>query len=162
MFEQSSTREKGLVVLLGRAFLFVAGLYCVIALLAGYRAWYQVKSLELQSAESILHAGSAIKTRVVTYARTPVEVRLELIQGPHRETLAVQYVMDNYWAFMDPRSQQGSQTAVLSAEVLRHYQSGRAQLRATATGPTSMDAPAATRRARTHRRNSSQLTRPTR
>jgi hypothetical protein len=134
MFEQSSTREKGLVVLLRRAFLFVAGLYCVIALLAGYRAWFQVKSLELQAAESILHTGSAVKTRVVTYARTPVEVRLELIQGAHSETLAVQNVMDNYWAFIDPRPQQGSQTAVLSDEVLGHFQTGRAQLRATATG----------------------------
>ncbi|MDQ2855615.1 MAG: hypothetical protein M3R68_04745 [Acidobacteriota bacterium] len=134
MFEQSATREKGLVVLLWRAFLLVAGLYCVTALISGYRAWFQVKSLELQAAESILHTGAAVKTRVVTYARTTVEVRLELIQGAHAETLAVQNVAGNYWAFMDPRQQQGSQTALLSDEVLGHFQPGRAQLRATATG----------------------------
>ena len=134
MFESLAIKEARSMVLVKRAFKLVVGVYFVIGLTAGYRAWFQVKSLELQSTDSILRPGSAIQTTLVSFARTPIEVRLELIQGAHSETFAVQHLPDNDWAFLDPRTRQASQSVVLTADVLRRFEAGKAQVRATATG----------------------------
>src|SRR5262245_40169490 len=124
-------------------------IYLVIGLMAAYRAWFQVASLDLRLtgfgsvivprdsrklSVAGVQSGSIIETNVVSYARTPVTVRLELIQGPHRETLAEQVVPDNEWAFFDPRSRQASQSTTLTADILSRFDKGRAQLRATAVG----------------------------
>ena len=117
-----------------RTFQVAVGAYLVIGLIAGYRAWYQVHSLDLTTSTSTLQIGSPITTKVVSYARTPVTVKLELIQGTHSEVLATRGVRSNDWSFFDPRPQQATQTVVLNSEVLAHFQTGPAQLRATATG----------------------------
>lgn len=122
------------MVLVKRTFKILIGLYLVIGLTAGYRAWFQMKSLQLQSTVSILRPGSTVKTTVVSYARVPIDVRLELVQGNHSETLAVYQVPKNSWAFLDPRTQQATQNAMLSDDVLRRFEAGKALLRATATG----------------------------
>lgn len=93
-----------------------------------------MKSLQLQSTDSILRSGSTVETAVVSYARVPIEVRLELVQGNHSETLAVYQVPKNSWAFLDPRTQQASQNANLSDDVLSRFEAGKVLLRATATG----------------------------
>jgi hypothetical protein len=134
MFESPPIKDTRFSVLLKRAFLLVVGAYLVIGTMAAYRAWFQVKSLDLQSTDLILRSGSAIQTTVVSYARTQVEVRLELIQGTHSETLAVQHVPDNYLAFFDPRTRQAAQTAVLTPDVLSRFETGSAKVRATAVG----------------------------
>ncbi len=134
MFEGSLIKEKRPIVLLKRVGLLLFGVYFVILMLAGYRAYYQVRSLELQSPDSIVKPGATIKTTVVSYARTGVTVRLDLIQGGRSETLAVQGVRGNEWALFDPRSREASQTTVLTKDVLDRFAPGPAQLRATATG----------------------------
>ena len=134
MFESLTIREARSMILLRRAMKLALGAYLIIGLMAGYRAWFQVKALDLQSTDSILRRGATIETAVVTYARVPVEVRLELIQGMHAETLAVQQVPKNSWAFLDPRTRKASQRAVLTDDVLARFETGEAQLRATATG----------------------------
>lgn len=134
MFDGLTITESRSMGLVKRAFKVVLGMYLVIGLTAGYRAWFQVKSLQLQSTDSILRRGSAVETMVVSYARTPVEVRLELIQGSHSETFAVQRVPNNTWSFFDPRTRQASQSAVLTGDVLGRFEAGKALLRATATG----------------------------
>jgi len=63
-----------------------------------------------------------------------VDVRLELIQEEHSETLAVQHVPDNTYAFFDPRAQRASQTVLITQEILAKFQAGKAKVRATATG----------------------------
>lgn len=134
MFDPIAIKSARPLVFLKRACLVLLSIYLAVGLMAAYRAYYQVRSLELQSGDSTLRVGSGIKTTVISYARTPVEVRLELVQGTHAETLAVQHVPDNEWAFLDPRSRQASQTAVLTSEILKRFEAGKAQLRATATG----------------------------
>jgi hypothetical protein len=134
MFESVKIKEARSMVLVKSVFKLVVGAYLVIGLIAGYRAWFQVKSLHLQSTNSVLRRGSTIETTVVTYARTPVDVRVELIQGAHAETFAIQQVPDNIWAFFDPRTRQASQSAVLTEDFLGRFEPGKAQVRATATG----------------------------
>lgn len=134
MFESLTIREARSMVWVKRAFKIVLGMYLVIGQMALYRAWFQVKSLQLQATDSILRRGSTIETTVVSYARTPVEVRLELVQGNHSETFAVHQVPDNDWAFFDPRTRQASQSAVLTGDVLGRFEAGKAVVRATATG----------------------------
>ena len=134
MFESLTIREARSMVLLKRAFQLVVAVYLVIGLMAFYRMWFQVRSLELHSTDSILRPGSTIETNLGSYARTPIEVRLELVQGAHAETFALQHLPDNDWAFLDPRPRQASQTNVLTADVLNRFKAGKALVRATAVG----------------------------
>ena len=134
MFDSLIIRDARPLAFVKRTFQVVVGAYLIIGVIAGYRAFYQVHSLDLNTSERVLRSGSTITTRVVTYARTPVTVRLELIQGSHSEDLSIQGVPDNEWAFFDPRPQQASQTFVLTPELLAHFQAGPANLRATAIG----------------------------
>lgn len=134
MFEKLSAKDSFLIALVKRAFLLVLGIYVVIGMMAGYRAWYQVKSLEVKVSDLTLRPGSVVDATLVSYARTNVDVRLELIQGPHAETLAVQFVPGNEWAFFDPRIRRASQSALLTEEVMSRFETGEARLRATAIG----------------------------
>jgi hypothetical protein len=134
MFNSLTIPEARSMVLVKRVFKLLLGLYLVIGLIALYRAWFQVKSLDLRSTDAIVRRGSPFETKVVSYARTPIEVRLELIQGAHAETLAVQRVHDNTWAFFDPRTRQASQTVLLDGDVLARFAPGKARVRVTATG----------------------------
>lgn len=123
--------------------------YLVIGLISAYRAWYQVKSLDLrlsgfdhvfvpndprQSSVVNVRSGSTIETTLVSYARTTIDVRVELIQGGHAEVLMQQTVRGNEWGFFDPRTRQASQTTVLTDSLLNRFDRGLAQVRATAVG----------------------------
>jgi len=100
MFDSLIIRDARPLAFVKRTFQVVVGAYLIIGLIAGYRAFYQVHSLDLNTSERVLRRGSTITTRVVTYARTPVSVRLELIQGSHSEDLSIRGVPDNDWAFL--------------------------------------------------------------
>lgn len=102
--------------------------------MAAYRAWFQVKSLDLKTNDPVLRHGSVVETTLVSYARTTIDVRVELIQGSHAETIATKRVRGNEWAFFDPRSRQASESIVLTSDLLSRFDQGRAQLRATAVG----------------------------
>ena len=134
MFDSLTIRDARPLAFMKRTFQVAVGAYLVIGLIAGYRAWYQVHSLDLTTSGPTLRSGSPVTTKVVTYARTPVTVRLELIQGTHSEVLSTRGVRGNEWAFFDPRPRQASQTFLLTSEMLARFRKGPAQLRATATG----------------------------
>ena len=134
MFDSLSYHDAWPVAWLKRAVLLCLTLCFLTALVSGHRAYYQVRSLELQLAEPVLRSGSVIQTAVAGSGRTTVAVRLELIQGAHSETLAVQHVRGNEWAAFDPRPQRASQRVVLTPELLARCQAGAAKVRATATG----------------------------
>ena len=134
MFESSAVKPVRSMVVVKRVFQVIVGTYLVIGLMASYRMWFQVRSLEVHASDSILRPGSTIETDLGSYARTPIEVRLELVQGSHAETFALLHLPDNDWAFLDPRPRQKSQTNMLTADVLGRFQKGRAQVRATALG----------------------------
>jgi hypothetical protein len=123
--------------------------YLVIGLISAYRAWYQVHSLDLrltgfgqvfipndprQSSVVSVRSGSTIETTLVSYARTTIDVRVELIQGGHAEVLMQQTVRGNEWGFFDPRTRRASQSTVLTDVLLSRFERGRALVRATAVG----------------------------
>ena len=134
MFETLTIHEARSISLLKTAFRVLVGTYLVIGLIAGYRAYYQVHSLQFDVSEKVIHVGSVVNTRIISYARTPISVRLELIQGGHAEELSRQNVHDNDWAFLDPRPKQALQTTILTADMLGGFQEGPARLRVTALG----------------------------
>ena len=133
MFEASAIKTARPLLLLKKICLLVVGAYLAIGLTAGYRAYHQIKSVDLETPQT-LRAGSLVETFVVTYGRTFVDVRLEVIQGPQTETVSVHRIPNNKWAFMDPRTRRVSNTSVLTDDVIKKFQSGPATLRATATG----------------------------
>jgi hypothetical protein len=134
MFERLSTEDSKPIALLKKAMLVFLALFLLDGIISSYRAYFQVRSLELDSPGLVLHSGSTICTAVVSSGRTYVDVKLELIQGAHTETLATQRVPSNEYAFFDPRAQHATQTVTLTPELLTRLQSGPAQLRATAFG----------------------------
>lgn len=149
MFQPLPSQRSFVFVLLKRLCLVVLSAYLVIGLISAYRAWYQVKSLDLSlqgfgsvyvpkdpRAEGVYGVanGSVFEADLVSYARTHIDVRLELVQGTNSETLAFGTLPGNQWGFWDPRTRQRSFKTVLTDEVLNHFQPGTAKLRATAIG----------------------------
>lgn len=134
MFDSLPIQDARPISLLKKAVWPVLALCLVTALASGYRAYYQVLGLELQLTETTLGDGSAFQVALVGSGRTTVEVRVELIQGAHSETLAVQQVRGNDWASFDPRPRRASQRVLLTPEQLARFQNGPATVRATATG----------------------------
>jgi hypothetical protein len=133
MFESRTIREARAMVLLKRLFTVAVSVYLVIGTISAYRAFYQVRSLELQSPD-VLREGEAITTNVVSYARGAVDVQIELVQEQHTLLLGFQRVHGNDWALFDPRTQHGTQTVVVTDDVLKRFADGKAIVRATATG----------------------------
>jgi hypothetical protein len=80
-----------------------AGALLIGRMMSAYRAWYQVHRLELVS-EASMHSGSVISTKVVSYARTTVTIRLELIQEGLARDLMRFEVAGNEWPFWNPRT----------------------------------------------------------
>ena len=119
-----------MLVWVKRACVMLAGVYLVIGMIAAYRALVQVHSLEIQSAE-VLEAGSEVKATLVSYARVPLDWRIELIQDGHSEVIAVQRVPKNEWALLDPRPRESTQTVVLTDDILGRFTEGTAIVRAT-------------------------------
>ncbi|HVF24017.1 MAG TPA: hypothetical protein VM941_13100 [Pyrinomonadaceae bacterium] len=133
MFEGLTNEDTRGITLVKRVCLIVISVYLVIGLMALYRALVQVHSLEINSAET-LRDHSAVTATVLSYGRTPVDLRIELVQPAHSETLVVKQVEKNEWALLDPRMKEATQTVVLSDNVLDRFADGKAVLRATVIG----------------------------
>ncbi len=134
MFESLSLQDARPVAVMKKAAVIPLALFLVTGLVSAHRAYYQVRSLELQVADAVLREGSLIQFEVAGSGRTTLDVRLELVQGGHSETLAVRRVRGNDWAFFDPRPTRASQSVVLTPELLARFADGAATVRATATG----------------------------
>ena len=130
MFEGLVNRDKRPIAWVKRVCLIVVSVYLAIGLIAAYRALVQVRSFELESPD-VLKAGSEVRTTVVSYARVPLDVRIELVQDGHSELIAVHHVPNNEWALLDPRTIELSQTALLTADVLKRFAEGKAIVRAS-------------------------------
>ena len=133
MFDTRTIPETRWLVILKRAGLVVVMVYLAIGMIAFYRAVTQIQSLEIQS-DGIVRSGSAVTATVVSYARTPIDVRIELVQDAHSEIVAVQRVQKNNWALLDPRTREATQTAVLTDDLIKRFAGGKAIVRATAIG----------------------------
>lgn len=134
MFDPIIPSRRRSITIITRFFTVMLAVYLVIGMISAYRAWYQVKSLALRADNLALKSGSMIQTDVVSYARGPIDLRVELVQGQHRETIATKLVRGNEWGFFDPRSRQDSLSATMTADVLQRFTPGKATLRVTATG----------------------------
>ncbi|MBV9956977.1 MAG: hypothetical protein JO360_01095 [Acidobacteria bacterium] len=134
MFENISVKEPLPLVVLKKVLLLVAITFLCIGLISAHRAYFQVRSLELDVPAAILHSGSNIRTAVVSSGRTYVDLKLELIQNEHTETIGTQRVPSNEYGFFDPRTQQATLNVTLTPDLLARFQPGPAHLRATASG----------------------------
>ena len=133
MFDELAIRDARPILWLKRLFVFVVVALLVIGAVSSHRAYFQVRSLEL-NAPHTLTAGAVVSTAVVGSGRTQVDVDVDLIQGTHSERLQHLHLTGNNLAFFDPRAQHGSDSLVLTSEVLSKFEPGAARLRAVATG----------------------------
>lgn len=130
IFKSSEIRDTRALAWVKRACLIVVSVYLVIGMIAAFRALVQVRSLEIRSPD-VLRQGSEISATVVSYARVPLDTRMELVQDGHSEIIAAQLVPKNEWALLDPRTRESSQTAVLTGDILKRFAEGKAIVRAT-------------------------------
>lgn len=133
MFDELTIHDARPILWLKRVFVFVIVALLVIGGVSSHRAYFQVRSLEL-NAPHTLSAGSVVNTSVVGSGRTQVDVEVDLIQGTHAERLLHLHLTGNNLAFFDPRSQHESDSVALTSEMLSKFQAGPARLRAVATG----------------------------
>ena len=133
MFDELAIRDARPILWLKRLFVFVVVALLVIGAVSSHRAYFQVRSLEL-NAPHTLTAGAVVNTSVVGSGRTQVDVDVDLIQGTHSERLQHLHLTGNNLAFFDPRAQHGSDSVVLTSEMLSGFQPGPARLRAVAIG----------------------------
>ena len=130
ILESTAIRDARATAWVKRACLIVVSVYLVIGMIAAYRALVQVRSLEIQSPD-VLREGSEVSATVVSYARVPLDTHIELVQDGHSEIIAAQRIPKNEWALLDPRTRESSQTAFLTADVLKRFAEGKAIVRAT-------------------------------
>jgi hypothetical protein len=133
MFESRVIPEVRSIALLKKAFTGIILALLVIGAVSSYRAYYQVKSLEL-TAGTELKAGSPVHASVVGSGRTMVDVKVELIQGARAETLMTLHLSGNELVFFDPRSQTTESSINITADRLSRFQPGQAVIRAVAVG----------------------------
>jgi hypothetical protein len=134
VFELMTIHEARPLIYLRRAIVVLLAVCSVTATCSGYRAYYQVRSLNLLVSSPVLGADSVIETTVITSGRTDVDVRVELVQGQRAETLATRHVPGNVWASIDPRSPRATHRVVVTGDTLARLGPGSAVVRATATG----------------------------
>ncbi|MEN3327215.1 MAG: hypothetical protein V7638_2022 [Acidobacteriota bacterium] len=133
MFDELTIHDARPIHWLKRLFVFVIVALLMIGAVSSHRAYFQVRSLEL-NAPSALLVGSIVNASVVGSGRTQVDVEVDLIQGTHSERLMHVHLTGNNLAFFDPRQQHGSDSIALTAETLSKFQPGPPRLRAVATG----------------------------
>ena len=95
-------------------------------------------------------AGSSVSISLVTSGRTTVDVRVDLIQQQHSETLFEMRLRGSELAFFDPRARRATKSITVTKDQLAGFRSGNALIRATAIGrpqwgrlppPTVTDSP---------------------
>ena len=133
MFDSLTIQDAKPIAWLKHVFAFLIVALLAIGAVSSYRAWVQVRSLELNASRA-LSAGSIVETAVVGSGRTMVDVEVDLIQGEHSERLIFLHLRGNEMGFFDPRTRNASGSATLTQETLSRFQPGRARLRAVATG----------------------------
>jgi hypothetical protein len=117
-----------------RVVTIIALLYAAVGAWSAYRAWVQVRTLELRVVSDNVRPGIPALVEVVTSGVTVVDVKLELVQAAHSETLATLRIVPARQAFFNPRIRQGTMMPSFTPEFLAHFQPGPAVVRATATG----------------------------
>ena len=105
-----------------------------IGALSSYRAWVQIKELTLETESSVLRSGTTVRSRLVSWARTESDARIELVQGNHVQMLGEVFLARNREPVFDPRPKTDSVVVTISPASLEGFSDGPARLRATAVG----------------------------
>jgi hypothetical protein len=105
-----------------------------VGAISSYRAWVQIKELTLQTESSVLRTGTTVRSRLVSWARTESDARIELVQGDHVQMLGEVFLARNHEPVFDPRPKTDSVVVTLSPALLDGFSDGPARLRATAVG----------------------------
>lgn len=134
MFESLAVKDSAPIAFLKRGILIFLCTFLLLGIVSSHRAYFQVRSLELRADDKVLRGGSVIQSDVISSGRTYVDLKLEMIQGAHAETLATKRVRGNEYGFLDPRAQTASLPVEPTPEILARFQNGAALLRATAYG----------------------------
>jgi len=108
--------------------------YVVPGIFSAYRAWVQVRSLELSVPRVEIHSGDTVRVRAVSWARTRVRFDLQLVQDDISRTLEARVIPDNPNPSIDPRWRRDSIVVVMTETLLSGYEPGAAIVRATAIG----------------------------
>lgn len=108
--------------------------HVVLASISGYRAIVQVYHVGIGVGAPVIRPGTNLMMSVATSGRTIADVKLELIQQRHAETLAVLLVRTHDNASYDPRTIHATKVVTLTSEQLARFQPGPAMLRATGNG----------------------------
>ena len=133
MFDTLTIRDARPILWLKRAFAVIIFAFLAIGMVSAHRAYFQVRDLELNAPHQ-LTGGSVVQTSVVSSGRTAVDVVVELIQGTHSERLLKLHLNGNELGFFDPRKQHGSNSMMITPEILSKFQPGAARLRSVAIG----------------------------
>jgi hypothetical protein len=134
VFDTLSNSLPRHLLILKRAGQVLVVTYLIIGAMATWRSYYQVHSFELQSDAATLRPGSTITAKLVSYGRNKIDVRIDLIQDQHSETILAELVPGNEWALLDPRITRTAPAVVLSKETLDHFEAKPVIIRATAFG----------------------------
>ena len=133
MFDTLTIRDARPILWLKRVFAVIIIAFLAIGMVSAHRAYFQVRSLELNAPQQLTD-GSVVETSVVSSGRTAVDVVVDLIQGTHSERVLKLRLSGNELGFFDPRKRHGSDSVILTPEILSKFQPGAARLRSVATG----------------------------
>ena len=133
MFDALTIRDAWPILWLKRFFVAVIVALLAIGMVSAHRAYFQVRSLEL-NAPHVLTDGSVVESSIVSSGRTSCDVVVELIQGTHSEKLLNLHLRGNELGFFDPRTRHGSDSVKITPEILSKFPPGTARLRSVATG----------------------------
>ena len=124
-----NTRRLGRVALLSSLAVFLA-----VGAVASLRAYQPVYGVMIELGQAALQAGSPIRVDTVTSGRGPVSIRVEIVQGSHVETVAIDHIASRRWAFWDFRLVRRSTQATASPALLGRFEPGPVVVRATVVG----------------------------
>lgn len=133
-FAERLSPEWPAFIVLRRIILTALSIHVVLATLSGYRAWVQVRSVDVAVSSGPLRPGSTISLGVVTSGRVPSDLHVEIVQGSASRTIATGRVPENKNCFYDPRSHRGGLSVVVDRAMLSGLANGRVVVRATAEG----------------------------
>lgn len=105
-----------------------------LAAASGYRAWFQVWSLDLAVDAPAVRPGSVIRVSALTSGRVTVDLRLEILQDGRVYSIAADQVRTALNPAMDPRPRRGAMTVVVTDAMAGGWRPGPATLRVAARG----------------------------
>ena len=127
-------RESRVVLWVRRALIAVVCVHSVLFCWSIYRRIWQVLRIEARMSSPVLTPGSTVGFDVVTSGETNNVIRLDLVQGEHREILIEQRARTNAFSAYDPRVFRYTPMVSITPELLARFQAGPATLRVTGFG----------------------------